>query len=212
MTSDKTIDAIFSKPAAGGEGGPVFGGSYGIALRVYSFPSTTEIAGTVTSRPSGINCTNRDSINNGCVAQPRFAIGLPVVLTATPRPGWIFEGWSGSKVPPECVGRTDPCTVLAHLTTTGTVDANFRLASPTPTPTPACRTAPVTISVSAFYGLITWINIQGVIVGAVPPVNEVTVANVPRGVYTLWITTTRAGIRTQTINVGCGANVVRFLG
>lgn len=55
-----------------------------------AFPLTiaTAGAGAVTSRPSGIACGSQ------CAAS--YAMGTPVTVAATPAPGWVFTGWSGS--------------------------------------------------------------------------------------------------------------------
>lgn len=57
--------------------------------------------GTVASQPAGIRC------GGACTAE--FNEGASVTLTATPRPGSAFAGWSVTGSAP-CPG-TDPCTV-----------------------------------------------------------------------------------------------------
>jgi uncharacterized repeat protein (TIGR02543 family) len=80
-------------------------------------PATLSVAvtgsGTVTSTPSGINCTSN------CSAP--FAVGSNVTLTAAPATGFTFSGWSGA-----CTG-TAACTVT--LSASSSVSAAFASAS-----------------------------------------------------------------------------------
>ena len=64
--------------------------------------------GTVTSTPAGINC--------GPTCSATFDRGSTVTLTATPAPGWTFNGWSPSNFGsggPQCIA-TGPCMVPAQ--------------------------------------------------------------------------------------------------
>jgi hypothetical protein len=214
LNADKKVRAVFAAPSGGGEGGPVFSGATGIRLNVDPFPSVTSVVGTVTSQPAAINCTNRDSASSYCFTE--FALGLPVILTATAAPGWVFKGWSGqapigtnAAVPGgDCQG-TDPCTVVAWAVGAGgTIRARFEPVGGIPGPAPpTCVTAPVIISASAGYGLITFVNIQGVFAGfIVPPAAVVRVNNVPRGNYSVQVATTGRGLVPGTVGVGCGIN------
>jgi hypothetical protein len=147
LDSDITATASFTAPARG-EGGPTFGGNVGgVNLYVYTMFSTTEVGGTVTSIPAGINCTNRDTLTSPCVVNRpsnSFALGLPVILTATASRDWVFTGWSGE--PPigggespaaNCTDANSPCTVVAG--SGGKVYATFRkVAGPPPTPSRFC--------------------------------------------------------------------------
>src|SRR5207237_10692320 len=63
LSDDQTITAIFQKPSLGGEGGPSFAVNIGVKVQVFASPSTTSVAGTITSNPGGLKCTNRDSLN-----------------------------------------------------------------------------------------------------------------------------------------------------
>src|SRR5207253_8189589 len=44
--------------------------------------------GKVTSSPAGIDC--------GATCSASFNAGTPVILTATPVSGWVFQGWGGA--------------------------------------------------------------------------------------------------------------------
>ena len=78
----------------------------------------TSGAGTITSRPSGINC--------GSTCQKRFATNTLVTLTATPTSGNRFIGWSGA-----CSGTAITCNVKinAAKTVTATFQAVFPLTA-----------------------------------------------------------------------------------
>ena len=67
-------------------------------------------SGYVQSNPGGINC--------GADCSEPYASGTSVTLTASPLPGYNFEGWSGGG----CSG-TGPCTIT--LNANASVTANF---------------------------------------------------------------------------------------
>jgi hypothetical protein len=73
--------------------------------------STGDGAGAVTSEPSGVTCTD-----GSCKGD--FASGTKVTLTAQPKAGSIFAGWTGGG----CTGTTTCTTTLA---TASTVTAQF---------------------------------------------------------------------------------------
>jgi len=75
---------------------------------------TTSGNGSITSSPNGINCPKEN-----CTAN--YPPGTVVTLTATPRKGWAFDGWSGS-----CTG-TDLCTI--PVTGNLSVHASFSKSS-----------------------------------------------------------------------------------
>ena len=66
----------------------------------------------MTSNPAGINC--------GATCSASYRNGTPVTLTATPRAGSTFTGWSGGG----CSG-TGTCVIT--LTADTTVTATFTL-------------------------------------------------------------------------------------
>ncbi|MFL6622024.1 MAG: InlB B-repeat-containing protein [Sulfurifustis sp.] len=68
--------------------------------RRYRLTVTVSGSGTVTSRPSGINC--------GTDCGANFPTGTSVTLSAAPASGYAFAGWSGTGV--NCPGTGD-CTV-----------------------------------------------------------------------------------------------------
>jgi hypothetical protein len=67
--------------------------------------------GTVTSNPSGINCTIGNS--NGCSSE--FEAGTTIVLTATPDTNSTFRGWSGPNAS-NCQEGTAQTTCTLNLT------------------------------------------------------------------------------------------------
>jgi phospholipase C len=77
--------------------------------------STGTGAGTVTSSPSGINC--------GATCSAKILTGTSVKLTATPKSGSAFAGWSGGV----CSG-TSTCTV--DLTSATSATATFNSTIP----------------------------------------------------------------------------------
>jgi hypothetical protein len=85
-------------------------------------------SGAVTSRPTGISCTE------ACVSA--FEPGSTVRLTARPAPTWRFVGWGG-----DCTGAAPTCSLKAR---NETVKARFRripvcAKGQRPTPARACR-------------------------------------------------------------------------
>jgi hypothetical protein len=89
-----------------------------VVLKTLTMSASGDGNGTVTSSPSGINCT----ITGGAVAstgcKKSFSEGTVVTLTATPKAGHAFRGWfSGT-----CSG-TAPCRVT--MSQSRTVDARF---------------------------------------------------------------------------------------
>ena len=72
--------------------------------------------GTVTSSPAGIVC--------GATCTATFAVGTPVVLTASPDAGSVFPGWTSGG----CSG-TGSCTVT--MDTARTIAVTFSPAPPT---------------------------------------------------------------------------------
>jgi hypothetical protein len=67
-------------------------------------------SGYVQSNPGGINC--------GADCSEQYAGGTSVTLTASPAPGYNFDGWSGGG----CTG-TGPCTITVNAN--ASVMANF---------------------------------------------------------------------------------------
>ena len=84
---------------------------------VNNYPLSVAISGTgtVTSTPSGINCTTGTCSNN-------FNYGTPVTLTASPGTGWSFTNWTGGL----CNGSASP-TCATPITTSRAVTANFTI-------------------------------------------------------------------------------------
>jgi len=64
--------------------------------------------GTITSDPPGINCTGVNDLFTSC---PPFSFppGSTVTLSATPSPGWKFDGW----IADNCLD-TGPCKVVMN--------------------------------------------------------------------------------------------------
>ncbi len=62
--------------------------------------------GSVSSAPSGINCTLTGGTASG-TCDPVFADGTSVTLTAAPAGGSTFTGWSGAGC-----GGTGPCVIV----------------------------------------------------------------------------------------------------
>jgi len=90
------------------------------ATFVQQFPLTVSGAasgtGTVTSAPTGINCTSTAGAASGtCTAN--YNSGAGVTLTATPATGSVFSGWSG-----DCTG-SGSC--LVNMTAGRSVTATF---------------------------------------------------------------------------------------
>jgi uncharacterized protein (TIGR03437 family) len=142
MDADKCVIASFAgaPQPPGGEGGPH---DVGLGIGVYVLMQGTNGSGTVTSNPGGIDCHSY----NGTHCNARFALGLPIMLTANPTGGYIFDHWSfdnrmlhppdGS---PPVVSASDcpgsPCTVPAYNTDFGAITAWFKASSTPPASTP----------------------------------------------------------------------------
>ncbi|PKN78414.1 MAG: hypothetical protein CVU51_15695 [Deltaproteobacteria bacterium HGW-Deltaproteobacteria-1] len=77
----------------------------------------TSVNGTVTSNPSGINC--------GSTCYANFDAEASVTLTALPKSGYTFTGWSGGG----CSG-TGTCTV--NMASAQVVTANYAVTPVTP--------------------------------------------------------------------------------
>ena len=84
----------------------VVAGATTICQPVFSFTEPPERllqtflvgSGTVTSAPAGIDCTQDEdagTLTGQCGSL--FPNGSTVTLTATPAPGWAFQGWSAEK-------------------------------------------------------------------------------------------------------------------
>ncbi|NOT25978.1 MAG: hypothetical protein HOP16_07715 [Acidobacteria bacterium] len=97
LTADTTLAANFAPPSSGGSGG---GGTTATRFRL-----TTKLNGngTVASNPTGSD----------------FSAGTVVTLTATPKVGSPWVGWSGA-----CTGSATTCSVTMNADKT--VTANFR--------------------------------------------------------------------------------------
>ncbi len=80
--------------------------SFQLKKFVLTVAPTGDGVGTVTSNPSGINCTLNDGITGTCLAS--FDFGTQVTLTATPGNSWAFQGWVG-----DCSGTTCQLTMYA---------------------------------------------------------------------------------------------------
>jgi uncharacterized repeat protein (TIGR02543 family) len=99
LTADVGSDTVGFRCAAV----PVFG---------LSITSAGTGTGTVTSAPAGISC--------GSTCSASFPPGQEVTLTASPDPGYVFDGWTG-----DCAGKS-ACTVV--MGQTKTVTATFIVA------------------------------------------------------------------------------------
>ncbi len=84
MDTNKTVSATFEKKT--------------IVLENFTLGVSIHGHGTVTSSPSGINC----SVSN---CSEDYKKGTTIKLTANPKDGYIFDGWSG-----ECTGLT--CEII----------------------------------------------------------------------------------------------------
>jgi uncharacterized repeat protein (TIGR02543 family) len=84
--------------------------SFASAPAVYTLTVTASGEGTVVSTPTGITC-GADCIEG-------YAAGSVITLSALPKTGWTFAGWTGGG----CSG-TAPCTVT--LAAARTVAASF---------------------------------------------------------------------------------------
>jgi hypothetical protein len=76
--------------------------------------------GTITSAPTGINCTLIGTTTSGTCTQ-NFPAGTLVTLTSAPGPGSNFFGWSGTT--PTCLGSSSvSCLLNMSAATTATVE------------------------------------------------------------------------------------------
>jgi PKD repeat protein len=89
--------------------------SASFGIYVLTVVTTGISTGTITSNPTGINC--------GAACTSEYSPGSTVILTASPSPGAIFDGWSGGG----CSGTATTCTVLLNAGTT--VMATFTMSS-----------------------------------------------------------------------------------
>ncbi|MFZ8965586.1 MAG: DNRLRE domain-containing protein [Steroidobacteraceae bacterium] len=108
--------------SGGGGGGGSTGGGGGKTTR-YTIAVTVSGPGSVTSSPSGINCSS-----GTCSA--KFPSGTSLTLSAAPGADADFTGWSGAS----CSG-TGPCTF--NVTSNQGVTASFEAAPPPPPPPPS---------------------------------------------------------------------------
>ena len=114
--------AYFRRNATGFEDDPWHGLTLGrIALGV-----TVDGSGSVASTPAGVACSA------SCTG--RFYLDDEVVLTATPAPGYVFDGWAGA-----CSG-SGTCTVA--MSTERAVTARFRTTPADAPPSAASPTTP----------------------------------------------------------------------
>ncbi len=73
---------------------------FGTVTTIPTYPLTVSPAteGTITSSPSGINC--------GTTCEKTFNEDTSITLTATPRSGYRFTGWTGA-----CTNTTGDCVL-----------------------------------------------------------------------------------------------------
>jgi len=142
MDADECATASFagSPETSTGEGGPT---DVGLGIGVYVLMQGTNGSGTVTSNPAGIDCHSY----NGTHCNAQFALGLPIVLTANPSGGYVFDHWSfdyrmlhppdGSPpVVSEQQSSENPYTVPAYNTDYGAATAYFTASSTPPVSMP----------------------------------------------------------------------------
>ena len=103
LTADTNITANFAPPAGGGGGGGGAGGGGGGTTTTYKISISLNGNGTVTASP----------------AAQSYAPGTVVTLTATPKTGSPWVGWSGA-----CSGTSNTCTLT--MDANKSVTANFR--------------------------------------------------------------------------------------
>jgi hypothetical protein len=109
----KDVVALFTEPIGASSGGP-----NKVTLTVHVTGSGG--AGSVTSSPSGIDCSNAGSIDVTCKA--KFSKGTAVDLTATSNQGSSFVQWEQ-----DCTG-TDPNSCSVTMKHDHTVTADFAIA------------------------------------------------------------------------------------
>ena len=97
------------------------GASFAAAVQYFALQVADGGNGTVTSSPTGINCSGA-SASTGC--SQSFTSGTTVQLTAAPASGYVFSTWSGA-----CSGSTASCTVTMNAAQG--VGATFAASSPT---------------------------------------------------------------------------------
>jgi hypothetical protein len=142
---DGTAVTLTATPDAGWQFASWAGNIGGCSNAVCTFPMTTDRAavasfapqqfgltvggagsgtGTVTSVPTGINCTSTAAVPSGTCAAT-YGNGTVVELTATPQGGSVFSGWSG-----ECtITGSESCFVFmfAGRSVTATFQKTFTL-------------------------------------------------------------------------------------
>ncbi|MGZ8414501.1 MAG: InlB B-repeat-containing protein, partial [Gemmatirosa sp.] len=118
-------------------------------LTVEGINSVTPGTGTVTSSPSGINCTVTGNAESG-TCTGTFALNANVSLTPTPASGYVFSAWSGA-----CSGSTVPCVV--PMNGPRTVGALF-----VPAPTPLLTVQGSALSGDVGAGFVTSVTPTGI--------------------------------------------------
>ena len=152
------------------------------------FPLTVELVGEgeVTSAPLGIEC--------GVTCTAEFAETSKVTLTATPKPGWRFAGWSGG-----CSG-TGTCEVT--ISEASEVTAEF--AESLTAPLTVAKTGKGTVA-SAPSG----IDLRWCVLGGIRNWSSVTLTETPEAGYEFagWIGCKSTGETTCEVEVTQAAEV-----
>lgn len=115
LDTDKSVTATFRGLPSVAESGPMGGGPVPLTVEVQG-PGYS--MGIVTSYPPGVHCSTYQTMGNSLCTGVEIASGLPIVLTATAAPGYVFTGWEGNtgwsdSNQESCTG-TGPCTVLPY--------------------------------------------------------------------------------------------------